>query len=322
VGKRLRPLDEEEVKKKMDSIREVGLLTSITVTLYGFMGKPPRNQYMLRAGAYRLEACRRLGWTKIPAIVALLAGPRAELVEVDENLMQTGLTPAERAIFTARRKELYLKIHPETAKGKAQGEGKKRSIGEQQGTDCKVCSEMPDTDEAQAKQPSFVEATSIDTGRSERSIALDAERAEKIADDVMQATKGTSLDSSRYLDQLKGLSHRDEHIQLKQWQADAEKPKSSRRKSSSKGGSSKTPQAAKKGTPEEKHASDLLRLNKAWNPTLDIWNEASPAARKDFVRRLADDLDAEIRFAGETFAPSRPSLNGGDAKPDHEATVH
>jgi hypothetical protein len=124
--------------------------------------------------------------------------------------------------------------------------------------------------------------------------------------------KGTSLDSGKYLDRLKGLSPREQMIQVNQWlaQSDEEKPKSSRRKGISKGSSSKTPQAVK-GTPEAKHASDLLRLNKSWNPTLDIWGEASSAARKDFVKRLADDLDATIHFAGETFAPSRPSLNGG-----------
>jgi ParB-like chromosome segregation protein Spo0J len=90
----------------------------------------------------------------------------------------------------------------------------------------------------------------------------------------------------------------------------AERQAAASRKGGAQGKGKPVVQAAK-GSPEAKHASDLLRLNKAWNPTLDIWGEASPAARKDFVKRLADDLDATIHFAGETFAPSRPSLNGG-----------
>jgi hypothetical protein len=144
---------------------------------------------------------------------------------------------------------------------------------------------------------------------------------------VLKKIKGTSLDTGQYLDKLKGLSPRDQMIQVNQWlaQSDEEKPKSSRRKSSSKssskgsskGGSSKTrktPQTAK-GTTEDKRATELMKLNKAWSQNvLDIWNEASSLdARKDFVKRLADDLNATIHFAGETFAPSRPSLNGGDA---------
>jgi ParB-like chromosome segregation protein Spo0J len=55
--------------------------------------------YRLSAGLHRLEACKRLGWKEIPATVTTLTGPRAELIEVDENLAQTGLSPSERAIF-------------------------------------------------------------------------------------------------------------------------------------------------------------------------------------------------------------------------------
>jgi hypothetical protein len=262
VGKRLRPLDEAAVTKLMDSIRNLGLVTSITVTLYGFKGKPPRNQYLLRAGWHLLEACKRLGWTKIPAIVALLAGPRAELIEIDENLEQNTLSPAMRAIFTAKRKELYLRLHPETAKGIAQGEGKKRSLAAAAGTERQVGGEISDVcgevserqvgDEIPNQTPTFVEDTAKHTQRSERSIEREAERGEKIAPDVLAAIKGTSLDNGKYLDKLKGLSHRDQRIQLKQWlaQSDEEKPKSSYGKSSSKGGGSKTPAKGKSSCPK------------------------------------------------------------------------
>jgi ParB/RepB/Spo0J family partition protein len=122
VGERLRPLDEKAVQKLMDSIAELGLLNPLTVTDNPGGDLP----YRLSAGEHRLEACKRLGWKEIQANVSMLTGPLAEMIEVDENLMQTALTPAERAIFTARRKELYLQIHPETAAGAAQGDGMKQ----------------------------------------------------------------------------------------------------------------------------------------------------------------------------------------------------
>jgi ParB-like chromosome segregation protein Spo0J len=325
VGERLRQLDEEGVRSLMDSIRDLGcLLQPITVTPN--TGDLP---YRLSAGLHRLEACKRLGWKEIPATITTLTGARAELIEVDENLMQTTLTPAERAIFTARRKELYEALHPETAAGAAQGEGMKRAAAAASEPDHQVGDEVPDTDAGPGRQvgdeihnqtSTFSEDTAQKSGRSKRSIERDAERGEKISPDVLAAIKGTSLDSGKYLDKLKGLSHWDQQIQLKQWLADAEKSKSSHRKSSSKGGkssskggSSKTPQAAK-GTPDEKRSNELMKLHRAWSQNvLGIWNEASSLdARKDFVKRLADDLNATIHFAGETFAPpSRPSLNGG-----------
>lgn len=39
--------------------------------------------------------------------------------ECDENLCGTKLTASEQAMFTAKRKEAYLRKHPETAHGKA-----------------------------------------------------------------------------------------------------------------------------------------------------------------------------------------------------------
>jgi hypothetical protein len=96
------------------------LLNAITVSVHPTkptIGEPPRPRYLLRAGLHRLEACKILGWQEIPAIITTLTGLRADLVEVDENLMQTTLTATQRAIFTAKRKAIYEALYPETAKG-------------------------------------------------------------------------------------------------------------------------------------------------------------------------------------------------------------
>ena len=98
IGERLRPLDEKEVEEKVKSITELSLLNPITVSRHPTRptigGDPfPRPRYLLRAGLHRLEACKRLKWKEIPAVITTLEGPRAALIEVDENLMQTTLKP-------------------------------------------------------------------------------------------------------------------------------------------------------------------------------------------------------------------------------------
>lgn len=49
-------------------------------------------------------------WLVASKIEALLA-------EIDENLIRSELSPAERALHTSRRKELYDAVHPETKNG-------------------------------------------------------------------------------------------------------------------------------------------------------------------------------------------------------------
>lgn len=49
--------------------------------------------------------------------------------ECDENLCASSLTPAERAMFTARRKEAYEALHPETKNG-ANQHTRVRQVGE------------------------------------------------------------------------------------------------------------------------------------------------------------------------------------------------
>ena len=86
------------------SIQEIGLLQPIVVT----------TDHRLVAGLHRLEACRSLGWTSIPASVVRLSQLKAELAELDENMERAELTVLERAEGLARRKRLYELLYPET----------------------------------------------------------------------------------------------------------------------------------------------------------------------------------------------------------------
>ena len=303
IGERLRPLDEKEVEGKVRSIAELGLLNPITVSRHPTRptigGDPfPRPRYLLRAGLHRLEACKRLKLKEIPAVITTLVGPRAALIEVDENLMQTTLTPGQRAVFTKKRKELYEALYPATAKGKAQGDGMKRAAAAA-APERKVCGEVADG-EASAKQPSFTKNTSDITGRSERSIELDVERGEKIADDVMESAISARLDKGQTLDELKKLSHEEQRKKVKEWQSAPSKPK---------GKSVQTPSTA---TPEEKTARDERAFTSAFKPALAIFDEATAQARKNIVAKLATDLNAEIHFAGLVMKPAPVSFTNGE----------
>ena len=76
-----RDVDQEKVEELAESIKEVGLINPITLT----------EDYTLIAGAHRLEACKLLGYTEIEANVLSIDNLRAELAEIDENLIRSEL---------------------------------------------------------------------------------------------------------------------------------------------------------------------------------------------------------------------------------------
>jgi len=79
---RLRSLDEKIVGELMESIRINGLLQPIMV-------KPvDGKQFRLIFGSHRLEAVRRLGWKKIPAMVREISDEDSFLMNMTENLQR------------------------------------------------------------------------------------------------------------------------------------------------------------------------------------------------------------------------------------------
>jgi len=180
VWNRLRPLSEEAVAEIAESMAVVGLINPITIFRDG--GVIPN----LVAGAHRLAAAKRLGWETIPCLE--YAGPEADsrrLAEIDENLIRVDLSPAERAVHIAARKEIYERVHPEATQG-ATGRGGKKD----------------------PNLRSFSEDTSKKTRRGKASIARDATRARQIPQiaDVI----GTTLDKGSELDALAKLPPEDQ----------------------------------------------------------------------------------------------------------------
>ncbi|TBN10853.1 hypothetical protein EYC79_18040 [Agrobacterium cavarae] len=178
AGDRLRDLEEKTVLALMDSFKSHGQQSPIIV-----YGKETDAVVRLGAGGHRLEACRRLG---IHVLCFHSDGDELDrqLCEIDENLIRADLTPADKALFLARRKEIYLVKHPETAKGVAGGKARQQSA----------------TDKL-----SFAAATAEATGQDERTIRRDVERGEKISVSALQMLRSTSHNKGVVLDKLKRL---------------------------------------------------------------------------------------------------------------------
>jgi ParB family chromosome partitioning protein len=82
--------DDESLEELADSLKEVGLLQPIVVTVSG-------DDYVLIAGERRWRAAKRAGLNSIPAVVRETSG-RSTLVEaLVENVQRQDLTPLEEA---------------------------------------------------------------------------------------------------------------------------------------------------------------------------------------------------------------------------------
>lgn len=180
---RIQHVDPARVRGLAESMTEIGLLHPIvvsrtTVSHHGML----EPGYNLISGAHRLEAAKSLGWAEIDITLSDLSGWHAILAECDENLCGSHLTPSARALFTRKRKEAYEALHPETKNG-----------GDRRSSDRKLC-------ELNAER--FTADTAAKTGKSERAVQLDAERAKKIAPEVLEEIQGTDLDKGIVLDRL------------------------------------------------------------------------------------------------------------------------
>jgi len=175
-----RAINADTVSGLVESIGAVGLINPIRVRAAG-------DHYELIAGAHRLEACKALGLAEVTCDVVESTDLIAELAMIDENLCRAELSPSDRASQTARRKAIYLELHPETGQGNP---GVSRQVGDIR-------------DRAETER--FTADTAKATGQSERTVQRVAERGEKILPEVLDMIRGTKLDTGTYLDRLKAL---------------------------------------------------------------------------------------------------------------------
>ncbi len=112
--KRHRAYNPKKAKELAESIERVGLINPITV-LKVWEG------YRLVAGLHRLEACKMLGRSDIPTHPMEADELEAELVELDENLMHSGMTVLEQSEQLQRRREILLAMDTILVRGRNWG---------------------------------------------------------------------------------------------------------------------------------------------------------------------------------------------------------
>ena len=180
-----RPIRNDKVGALVDSIREIGMRTPITVRApHVDREVGDSQQYEIVAGHHRFEAIRALGYVKIDCYIVAADDPDAAMWEIDENLVRAELTKMELADHLVRRKAEYLKRHPETRNGGLPGKAGGGKVAKNDNL------------------ASFAKDTADKTGLSKRTIERGVRRGERIAPDVRQDIVGTKLDTGASLDRL------------------------------------------------------------------------------------------------------------------------
>ncbi|MBY0455477.1 MAG: ParB N-terminal domain-containing protein [Burkholderiaceae bacterium] len=192
-----RPITPSDVDKLAASIRELGLIQPISVRPALVTGNITEYGFQIVAGHHRVAAVRALGWTEIDAIVVQTkTSIEAELIEIDENLVRSELTPAQRAHYTARRAEIREALAPYVTPEAYQDGG---------GAGLEVATKYPPQVHshggARPQTKAFAAETAALTGESKSSINQYRAIGEALGDDALRLS-GTSLDKKAELTAL------------------------------------------------------------------------------------------------------------------------
>lgn len=172
VGKRRTP-NPEKIKEIAASIEEVGLINPIVVYAEGNKTCKSAKIHLV-AGMHRLEALKLLGHQIVNAEVVL--EDRAELVEIDENMMREDLTEIDRARLSKRRVEILKQ--------------RLKELSPNSGPNSRGRPVTDGTEEA-------VRETAEISGRSRSGVYQDIGRANKIKvdDPIIEQASGVELDA-------------------------------------------------------------------------------------------------------------------------------
>ena len=156
---RERPLNKVKVNSLKDSISKTGQLQPIIVDKVG----------NLIAGNHRLEACRLLGIRVKAEVLDEINEDKIKLIEIDENLIRTELTPSQLELHLAKRKEIYTRLFPDTKRG-----------GKSKGEEAKT----------------FVEDTAEKTGMHHKTIQRTIRRGENASEELREARDNGEISTS------------------------------------------------------------------------------------------------------------------------------
>lgn len=198
VGDNRRKIDEPNVLTLSESIKEVGLINPITVTTI---------DHKLIAGAHRLEACKRIGWTEIECNVVELNGLKAELAEIDENLIRHNLSHLDEGEQLLRKKEIYEMLYPETKAGVAGAKATNKKRWGIANEDSSLATEEKQTteDSSPVHKKSFVEDSAEKMNLTPRRVQQKIQIARDLTPEVKTIVKenGIGLDPSLKLARIK-----------------------------------------------------------------------------------------------------------------------
>jgi ParB-like chromosome segregation protein Spo0J len=179
VGERHRALSDDAVTRLAASMAEIGLRQPITIRVADMMivdGQEVECVPVLVAGRHRLAAAISLGWSHIDCLEVDDDALRAELWEIDENLMRAELSPSQQAEHLARRKEVWEALE---VSGKISPKG--------------------------GRPEGFASQTAKASGVDKKTVTTAIRRASAIGPDI-KLVAGTSLDSGVELDALARMS--------------------------------------------------------------------------------------------------------------------
>ncbi len=170
-----RRLDMGHVKELADSIRELGLLNPVTID----------KEKNLIAGLHRLEAVKQLGRSEVECTLSSLDGLQAELAEIDENFVRSGLSAVEYGEMLLRRKEIYETLHPETKAGAAQAAAMNRAVGNNV------------ADKMSATSKSFVEDTAEKLNIAPRTVRREIQTAKNLTTEAKEIIRNADTKISK-----------------------------------------------------------------------------------------------------------------------------
>jgi ParB family chromosome partitioning protein len=256
VGPRLRSVDPAWVELLAASLGERGQDTPITVRPAEEAGR-----YILVAGGHRVAAAEVAGLETLDAFVTEATDDEATLAEIDENLMRRELSPLDRAVFLAARKDVYERLNPTAAHGKA-----KKNKGKEKTTSL---SSFP---------LAFAQATATRLGLDPRSIQRAIARA-AIPADVRAMIAGTPVaQSGAELDKLARLPLATQR-KVAACLARAENP-------------ARTVAAAVNMVVGPLPAAPSIDQAREFQRLIEAWRKAGRKARQQFLRYL--EAEAEV----------------------------
>lgn len=170
VPDRRRRVDPDQVQVIAESMSQIGLQSPVAVRL----DPADAVRCELVAGAHRLAAARQLGWPKIDALVVDGTSDELALMEIDENLARAELTPLDRALFLAERREISNRENPAPRRGRPRQSGVSKNS-------------------ANFAPISFAEEAGGLTGLSRRGVYRALEIASGLDRDLAEALQGTPL---------------------------------------------------------------------------------------------------------------------------------